>query len=559
MPLPETIHRNEPQPRTEAELRERLIEVMASEQRLRQVVNADPFALLIGDLSGGIRYMNPPLREMLGYTYDEVASGRLTWKKLTPPEFSVRDDRAMYELRRYRRCRLYEKEYIARDGRRVPILIGASMIVGEDGHDEVAAFITDLSELVQTQHKLQSSLHHMNVSDERSRQLIRANPFGILIGRPHGTIDYVNPTLLKLLGYTPDDVAAGRLLWDEITPSKYAELDRSSVERVYLEGTSPAYEKEYRTCDGRLLPVLVGLTLIPNLEGGNDIAAFITDLTELKNTERELHESRQQIERQFAEMETLYRIAPVGLAFFDPKEFRYLRLNDQQAEIIGRPKSEILGRTLTEMAPIPGLHEMFERVATGKPVVNELLEGELPSRPGEQRSWRVNYFPAYSQEGTLEGISAASLEVTHQRQAEEALRQTEKLAAVGRLAASISHEINNPLEAITNLLYLARVDPNEKQRREYLETAEHELGRVSQIATQTLRFHRQSGRPTSLTVAELVDPVLALYAGRLANSGITIQRSYRSKTNFLCMEGDMRQVLNNLIGNAIDAMRSGGT
>ena len=143
--------------------------------------------------------------------------------------------------------------------------------------------------------------------------------------------------------------------------------------------------------------------------------------------------------------------------------------------------------------------------------------------------------------------------------AEAALIQSEKLAAVGRLAASISHEINNPLESVTNLLYLIRQEDHLPERAmTYLGLAERELARVSQIAGQTLRFQRQSSEPTSVTPIDLLDSVVALYQGRLINARIKLDFDHHAAAPITCYEGDIRQVLNNLVGNAIDAMRSGG-
>ena len=159
----------------------------------------------------------------------------------------------------------------------------------------------------------------------------------------------------------------------------------------------------------------------------------------------------------------------------------------------------------------------------------------------------------------MRAISTASIEITNQKRAEAALVQSEKLAAVGRLASSISHEINNPLEAITNLLYLISLDAKlPESLLVYVQMAQSELARVSQIATQTLRFHRQAVAPTAVTAAELVDAVIRLYTGRLANSSIQVKVQYVTKVPILCFENDIRQVLNNLIANAIDAMRKGG-
>jgi signal transduction histidine kinase len=149
--------------------------------------------------------------------------------------------------------------------------------------------------------------------------------------------------------------------------------------------------------------------------------------------------------------------------------------------------------------------------------------------------------------------------LSDRKRAESALIESEKLAAVGRLAASISHEINNPLEAVTNLLYLIRAEDGLSDRAmTYLSLAERELARVSQIAGQTLRFHRQSTKPTRITPQDLLESVVALYQGRLLNARIDLVFDHCGATAIDCYEGDIRHVLNNLLGNAIDSMGTGG-
>lgn len=151
----------------------------------------------------------------------------------------------------------------------------------------------------------------------------------------------------------------------------------------------------------------------------------------------------------------------------------------------------------------------------------------------------------------------AAVAELHQERA--ALIRSEKLAAVGRLAASISHEINNPLEAITNLLYLVHRAPElSTATQELLHMADDELQRVSQIVAHTLRFHRQATNARPISASELLEPTLGIYRGRLKNAHINVDVEHRSDATVVCFEGDIRQVLNNLIGNAIDAMRNGG-
>lgn len=149
-------------------------------------------------------------------------------------------------------------------------------------------------------------------------------------------------------------------------------------------------------------------------------------------------------------------------------------------------------------------------------------------------------------------------DITMRKQTEAALIQNEKLAAVGRLASSIAHEINNPLESVTNLIYLARNTEDVSEAKTYLSLAERELRRVAVIASQTLRFHRQSSRPRAVTCDELIEGTLSIYQGRLVNSGIAVEMRKRALRPVTCFEGEIRQVINNLIGNAIDAMGSAG-
>lgn len=149
------------------------------------------------------------------------------------------------------------------------------------------------------------------------------------------------------------------------------------------------------------------------------------------------------------------------------------------------------------------------------------------------------------------------VDLTEQKRGEEVLRRTEKLAAAGRLAASIAHEINNPLEAITNCMYLLESGTLDPESRGYLEMAQRELDRVTQITTQTLRFYRQSTRPTSTDIGELLESVLALNERRIRDNGIEIVRDFDGAPAVTALDGEIRQVLANMIGNAIDALIGG--
>ncbi len=133
------------------------LELAQAAQRFRSLVEADPFGMVIGDLSGMLTYVNRPLLKTLGYTEAEVRAGEVRWDQLTPPEYADADARAVEQLRTLGRCDVYEKVYLAKDGQRVPILIGASAIGGTGDNSEIAAFVTDLTSLKVAQHALRTA------------------------------------------------------------------------------------------------------------------------------------------------------------------------------------------------------------------------------------------------------------------------------------------------------------------------------------------------------------------------------------------------------------------
>ena len=396
-------------------------------------------------------------------------------------------------------------------------------------------------------------------SEARYRVLTDLNPQGIWMGDPEGNVTYANQGILDFLGFALEDL--NNVGWLE----GFHPQDRQRVLDAWRSAVASGedYDIEARMIRGRddrarwwwvrAQPV--------RDESGKilDWLGVAIDIEDRKTFAETLQRRQDETERQRVELETIYQTAPVGLSVFDPVEFRYLRINDRQCETLGLPREKILGCPIFELAPLKGLREILEQVAKGHSFKNVLLEGALATRPGEHRYWNVSYSPLRNAIGAVEAIIAVVLEITNQKKAEAALLQSEKLAAVGRLASSISHEINNPLEAITNLLYLIALSNDLPDGvRNYVQIAQAELSRVCQIATQTLRFHRQAVRATNVSAADLVGAVLDLYNGRLANSNIEVDATYSTENTIFCFENDIRQVLNNLIANAIDAMRHGG-
>jgi signal transduction histidine kinase len=138
------------------------------------------------------------------------------------------------------------------------------------------------------------------------------------------------------------------------------------------------------------------------------------------------------------------------------------------------------------------------------------------------------------------------------------LRENQKLATMGRLTASIAHEINNPIASIMNLLYLMRDENLSDDGRNFLDLAGKELERVVQITRQTLTFQRETAAPVSVRPQDLLDDVIGLFRQKARNAGVTISREYETEDSITVFPGEMRQVFANLVSNAIDATASGG-
>ena len=166
--------------------------------------------------------------------------------------------------------------------------------------------------------------------------------------------------------------------------------------------------------------------------------------------------------------------------------------------------------------------------------------------------------PIHNRKGQLTHFVGIQTDVTARVEFEAALLESEKLAAVGRLAASIAHEINNPLAAVTNMLYLAQEAGDLEDVKRYVRDAADELSRASMITAQSLRFYRQSTKAQAADSASMLDTVLDLYQRKLWNAGIRVEIRHRRTQAILCFESEVQQVISNLVRNAIDAMSGGG-
>ena len=231
--------------------------------------------------------------------------------------------------------------------------------------------------------------------------------------------------------------------------------------------------------------------------------------------------------------------------------------NAAAERLLGYPAERMLRGEIGLGAVCPDLRAPFAELE--QRALEEPLESVCITATGEGVEVLVGiaFLDREEQPGQRE-LAVFIADLSHQKRSEEVLRRTEKLAVAGRLAASIAHEINNPLAAITNCLYLVQQEDMGDVGRSYLEIAQKELDRVAQITVQTLRFHRQSSRPAATQTSDLIETVLALFESRIRRQNITIAPRFRATQPVFAYEGEVRQVIVNLLGNAIDATSTGG-
>jgi signal transduction histidine kinase len=368
-------------------------------------------------------------------------------------------------------------------------------------------------------------------------------------------VQFYNDAYRPSLGEGKHPLALGQKgadCWPEIWPIIFPQIDA-----VMTRGEATWHENQLVPIqrNGRLEEVYWTYGYSPVYTSTGKIGGTLVVCTETTDTIRARHLQQREMER----LADLFEQAPAFFAVLNGPEFVFEMINGPYLQLIGH--RTIIGKSVREAVPEAegqGFLKLLDGVYhTGKAYVGRGIPIQLArtaDHPLELRYIDFVYQPRREADGSVSGIIVLGVDVTDAKRTEQVLLRSEKLNAVGRLASSIAHEINNPLEAVTNLIYLAQCTAVNPQAKEYLKTAEIELRRVSAIANQTLQFHRQPTNPGPVTVASLIDATLPLYQGRISNAHVSVERRDRTRQPVICLDGEIRQVLSNLISNAIDAM-----
>ena len=260
---------------------------------------------------------------------------------------------------------------------------------------------------------------------------------------------------------------------------------------------------------------------------------------------------------------TIRSIGDAVIACSTDGKVNFMNLVAQQ--LTGWNEDEAKGKTLHEVFPIFNeetravVENPVDKVRRLGTVVGLANHTFLVARDGTEVCIDDSGAPIRDSSGNMIGVVLVFRDITERRMSEGALMRAEKLAAAGRLAATVAHEVNNPLEGLTNLVYIARRTDSIDEIRHLLSQAESELNRIAHITRQSLGFYRDTTVPTYFQPAFIVREVVDFYSARARNQGVAFVVDAETDREVLGGSGELRQILSNLLANSLDASTAGST
>ncbi len=418
----------------------------------------------------------------------------------------------------------------------------------------------DITERKQSELRLEAAYRQLRHERTRLQRVFAEAPaFMCTLRGPDHIFELANPTYGRLLGNRPLIGRPVREVLPELEGQNFFEL----LDQVYRTGeafVARELEVHLAAAGGAEDRRFLNFVYQPMFDDNRNIFGIfvhgydVTEEVSARNKIEELAETNRAIADNAAS--ALFLMDARGCATF---------MNPAAVQMTGYDLEELRDRPLHDYVHFR--HEDGREFPIDECPIVACFRNSNTLRNHEDRFLRkdgsmfpvsCSFTPMHSA-GEVRGGVLEVRDITQQKKAEEALRKSEMLATAGRFAATIAHEINNPLAGAVNLLYLARTsDAVTPKLKTYLDEADNQLQRVAQIARQTLGFYRERSTPASLNLASVVDSVLPLYAPKLEARSVIVQRDYLEARNIVANAGEVRQVISNLLTNSIDALPTGG-
>ena len=506
-----------------------------SEEHYRAIIETTPECVEVIDYDGTLLHMNTSGLSMIGAQSSDAVIGKNIYDLIAP------EDREKFREFNERICRgekgSLEFDLVGIQGERRHMQTHAAPLRNADGNIVQLAVTRDITARAEGEK-----------AQRRLAAIIESSEDAIASKDLNGIITSWNKSAERLFGYTAEEII-GRPVTTIIPPELHGDEPKilgkiSAGERIEHFQTVRVRK------DGQLISV--SLTISPIKDDKGKIvgaAKIVRDITRQKKLE-----------------EAALRLAAIVESSDDAiasKDLNgYITSWNRSAErLFGYTAEEIVGKHITMIIP-PELHHDEDMILSKIRRAEKIdhFETIRLHKNGERIEVSLTISPVKDDSGKVIGAAKIIRNITETNKIERALRTTEKLAAAGRMAATVAHEINNPLEAVTNLVYLAKRDLAKNERvAGYLELAGRELDRVAHITRQTLGFYRDTSSPVKLNVTETIDDLLLLYEKRFESRCINVVKQYDDGLEITALAGEIRQAFSNLITNAIDAMPEGGT
>lgn len=299
------------------------------------------------------------------------------------------------------------------------------------------------------------------------------------------------------------------------------------------------------------------------------VSLLISSLSERQRaTAHKLEAVNAELGQRLDKFQTLFRVIPIGIAYTDDPSCGWIYPNPAFARLLGVPEVENISLSAPEEQ-----RPSYRVFRNDTEIPADQLPMQVAIQQGrEVRDWDCEVLladgswlallgfaaPLINESGRAQGAVCASLDLTDRTRMEEALRRTEQLVSAGMMAAALAHEVNNPLAALTNILYLIHSNSHlEPSLRKLTKVAEKELNRLNHIVQQTLHLYPKIEPPVSVRITQLLDEILALYRHRL--EGVTIKKRYADLEPIMAPENELMLLFSNIFLNAAEAMKGNGT
>jgi PAS domain S-box-containing protein len=365
-----------------------------------------------------------------------------------------------------------------------------------------------------------------------------------------------NDRMYEIFGRTREEGPVnGTAFINQVVHPDYRQSFREAMESGLQNGAPFQFEGMIYLPDKTLRWIEVCGQLQPKMHGSaGQILGTVRDITEVRSGQEVIRNSSKRL----AELAAIVESSDDVILSKDLNGI-ITSWNAAATRVFGYSAEEMCGSSILKLIP-EHLHSdekiIIESVRAGKRV--EHFETARLTKAGRLIDVSLTVSPIRDELGRVIGASKILRDISGRKRIEQSLLQAEKIAATGRMAATIAHEINNPLEAVMNLLYLLRPMITDLAGINYLSSAEDELGRVAHIAKQTLGYYREHASASSASLKDIALHAITIYEPRCKAAGIEVRTALDSSIKIALRRGEMMQVVSNLIANSIHAMPAGG-